>query len=53
MSLMARYDFSAALSAQLNIDNLLDKEYYNQIGFYNQLEYGQPRNFTVSVNYSF
>ncbi len=53
VSLMARYDFTANLSAQINVDNLLDKEYYSQIGFYNQLEFGQPRNFTVSLDYSF
>jgi len=53
VSLMARYDLTDNLSAQLNIDNLLDEEYYNQIGFYSQLEYGEPRNFTVSMNYQF
>jgi outer membrane receptor for ferric coprogen and ferric-rhodotorulic acid len=53
VSLMARYDLTDNLSAQLNVDNLLDEEYYNQIGFYSQLEYGEPRNFTVSMNYQF
>ncbi|MAT50184.1 MAG: hypothetical protein CMK32_03245 [Porticoccaceae bacterium] len=53
VSLMARYDVTENLSAQLNVDNLLDQEYYNQIGFYSQLEYGEPRNFTLSMNYQF
>lgn len=53
VSLMARYDFTPQLSAQLNVDNLLDETYYSQIGFYNQLEYGEPRNATVSMNYQF
>lgn len=53
VSLMARYDFTDNLSAQLNIDNLLDEEYYNQIGFYSQLEFGEPRNLTLAVNYQF
>ena len=53
VSLMARYHFTDKLSAQLNVDNVLDEEYYSQIGFYNQLEFGQPRNMTVSVNYDF
>ncbi len=53
VSLMARYDITSSLSAQLNLDNVLDEEYYSQIGFYNQLEYGNPRNATLSVRYSF
>ncbi|MEX0740774.1 MAG: TonB-dependent siderophore receptor [Pseudohongiella sp.] len=53
VSLMARYDISANLSAQLNVDNLLDETYYSQIGFYSQLEYGQPRNVTASLRYDF
>jgi len=52
-SLMARYDVTDNLSAQLNIDNLLDEEYYNQIGFYSQLEFGEPRNLTLAMNYQF
>lgn len=53
VSLMARYDFTPNLSGQLNIDNALDEEYFSQIGFYSQLEYGQPRNITASFKYSF
>lgn len=52
-SLMARYEISDQLYAQLNVDNLLDEKYYSQIGFYNQLEFGEPRNFTASLNYRF
>ncbi|WP_339615259.1 TonB-dependent siderophore receptor [uncultured Gilvimarinus sp.] len=51
VSLMARYDISSQLSLQLNADNVLDETYYSQIGFYSQLEYGEPRNITASVNY--
>ncbi len=53
VSLMARYDFNPALSLQLNIDNLLDEKFYSQIGFYDQLAYGPPRNFSLLLNYSF
>lgn len=53
VSLMARYQITPQLSAQLNVDNLLDETYYSQIGFYNQLEYGEPRNATLSMNYQF
>lgn len=53
VNLMARYDFSEQLSVQANIDNLTDKKYYSQIGFYSQLAYGEPRNISLSVKYQF
>lgn len=53
VSLMARYNVSDALQIQGNVENLLDKKYFSQIGFYSQYRYGLPRNFTVSANYRF
>jgi len=53
VNLMARYDISEQLTAQLNVDNLLDETYYSQIGFYSQYAYGQPRSFNLSLNYTF
>lgn len=53
VSLMAKYEFSQQLSAQVNVENLLDKKYFNQIGFFNQLGHGEPRNVTATLNYSF
>ena len=53
LSLMARYRFSDALSAQLNIDNALDETYYSQIGFFTQLAYGEPRNLRLTLKYAF
>ena len=53
VSLMASYAFSPQLSAQLNVENLLDEEYYSQIGFYNQLAFGAPRNVQLRLNYEF
>jgi outer membrane receptor for ferric coprogen and ferric-rhodotorulic acid len=53
VNLMARYEFSESLSAQLNIDNLLDEKYYGQIGFYDQLSFGEPRNYNVGFSYRF
>lgn len=53
VSLMARYDFSARLSGQLNIDNLTDEVYYSQIGFYDQLAFGEPRNVTLRLRWQF
>jgi len=53
VNLMASYDLNERLSAQINVDNLLDETYFNQIGFFNQLGFGEPRNVTVTLNYAF
>lgn len=53
VNLMARYAFNDNFSAQLNVDNVLDEEYYGQIGFFNQLSFGEPRNYNVGVTYRF
>lgn len=53
VNVMARYEFTNALSAQLNVDNVLDETHYSQIGFYNQYSYGEPRNAMLTVNYRY
>ena len=53
VNLMARYQLRNGLSAQINVENLFDKTYYSQIGFYNQLAYGEPRNVTLTLRYQF
>lgn len=53
VNVMARYQVSENLSAQLNVDNLFDKTYYSQIGFYTQLAYGEPRNVSLKLKYQF
>lgn len=53
VNVMARYQFTDQLSAQLNINNLLDKTYYSQIGFYSQHAFGAPRHGNLTVKYSF
>jgi outer membrane receptor for ferric coprogen and ferric-rhodotorulic acid len=53
VNLMARYEVTDQLSVQANIENLTDKTYYAQTGFYSQYRYGAPRNFAVSLKYSF
>ncbi|HEY8603760.1 TonB-dependent siderophore receptor [Tsuneonella suprasediminis] len=53
VNLMTRYQFENGLSAQLNVENLFDKTYYSQIGFYNQFAYGEPRNVTLTLRYQF
>nr|WP_238401344.1 TonB-dependent receptor [Halomonas alkaliphila] len=49
--LMARYRFNDQLSAQLNINNVFDKDYYEQIGFYSQYWIGEPRSAVMSINW--
>ncbi len=53
VDLMARYEFSPDLSAQLNLNNLFDKEYYDQVGFYSQGWWGAPRSLRLSLSYDF
>ncbi|WP_020400378.1 TonB-dependent siderophore receptor [Kordiimonas gwangyangensis] len=53
VNLMARYEINEHLSLQANVENLTDKTYYSQIGFYSQYRYGAPRSYFVSLNYGF
>lgn len=53
VNLMTRYEVNENLQLQANVENLFDKSYYSQIGFYSQYRYGSPRNFTVSATYRF
>ncbi|MBB5322758.1 TonB-dependent siderophore receptor [Marinobacter oulmenensis] len=51
---MIGYDFSENLSAQLNLNNLLDREYYNRVGgegTFNMM--GAPANAVATVRYDF
>ncbi|WP_226790390.1 TonB-dependent siderophore receptor [Aliarcobacter butzleri] len=50
---MAKYKIDKDLSVQLNVNNIFDEKYYTNIGFYNQVSYGDPRNFTLTMKYDF
>ncbi|MDO4642540.1 MAG: TonB-dependent siderophore receptor [Cardiobacteriaceae bacterium] len=52
VNLMARYKINDHFSAQLNVDNLFDKTYINQLSF-NQYSYGEPRYVSASFRYEF
>jgi outer-membrane receptor for ferric coprogen and ferric-rhodotorulic acid len=52
VSLMAAWQLSRQLHAQLNVENLLDKKYIN-INTYAQGTYGVPRNIRGSLTYRF
>lgn len=51
VNLAGGYCFNENFSAQLNINNLLDKKYFNNVGFYNGVYWGEPRNVTVTLRW--
>lgn len=51
VGLMSRYEFDEHLSASLHVKNLLDTKYYNNVGFYNGVYWGDPRTLTVSLDW--
>ena len=51
---MIGYDFTSQLSGQLNINNLLDRDYYNRVGGVNTFNMpGAPANVVASIRYDF
>ena len=53
VDLMARYQFSPALSVTANVSNLTDEKYFNNLGFYNGGYYGDGRKASLKLNYRF
>ena len=53
VDLMTRYQFTENLSTTLNVNNVFDKYYFTNIGFYNSAIYGEPRNFMVTTRWDF
>ena len=49
----ASYKINDELSASLNINNLFDEKYYLNVGFYNGIYWGEPRNVTFTVRAKF
>jgi outer membrane receptor for ferric coprogen and ferric-rhodotorulic acid len=52
VGLMARYRFDEHLSASVNVKNLFDRQYYNNVGFYNGVYHGEPRTLMVSMDWT-
>lgn len=50
---MTRYQMKNGFSIQANLENVFDKKYYSQIGFYDQLAFGEPRNITITLRYQY
>lgn len=53
VNVMARYDVTDNLSAQLNVNNLTDEKYFDLFTAFDAVTYGAPRNVTVSAKYRF
>lgn len=51
LDLMARYAFNDSLSLQLNLDNALDRKYYRNVGFYDSVYWGEPRNWSLTLRW--
>ncbi|MDR0235342.1 TonB-dependent siderophore receptor [Acinetobacter sp.] len=49
----ASYKLSDELTASLNINNLFDEKYYLNVGFYNGVYWGEPRNVTFTLRAKF
>lgn len=52
VDLMARYKFDEHVSANLNVKNLLDQKYYENVGFYNGVFWGEPRTLSVGLEWT-
>lgn len=52
-NVMARYDLNKNFSVSAHINNLFDKTYYRQFGFYDGLIYGEPRSFMLNLRAKF
>lgn len=53
VNLMARYEFSKQLSAQLNFNNVTDRNTFAMFAAYNQITYAAPRNASLTLRYRF
>jgi outer membrane receptor for ferric coprogen and ferric-rhodotorulic acid len=53
VNLMARYDITKQLSAQLNINNALDKKHFGMFAAYGAITYAAPRTASLTLRYRF
>jgi outer membrane receptor for ferric coprogen and ferric-rhodotorulic acid len=53
VNVMTAYDINRNLRAQLNVSNLMDKKYYRNVGFYDGVYWGEPRNISVTLTAKF
>ncbi|MRW90829.1 TonB-dependent siderophore receptor [Duganella sp. FT80W] len=53
VNLMARYDISKNLSAQLNVNNAFDKTHFGMFAAYGAITYAAPRTTSLTLKYKF
>ncbi|MHA4869141.1 TonB-dependent siderophore receptor [Duganella sp. PWIR1] len=53
VDLMARYDISDKLSAQLNVKNAFDKTHFGMFAAYGAITYAAPRSTSLTLKYKF
>jgi outer membrane receptor for ferric coprogen and ferric-rhodotorulic acid len=53
VNLMARYEFSKQLSAQLNVNNAFDKKHFGMSAAYGGVNYMAPRGASLTLRYRF
>ncbi|QTD46360.1 TonB-dependent siderophore receptor [Ottowia testudinis] len=53
LNLSARYQFSKHASMRLAVNNVLDKRYWANVGFYDRLTWGAPRSVVLTLNAQF
>lgn len=54
VDIMARYNITDSLAAQLNVENLFDEEYLSNTGFgFGQINYGKPLTLSGKLSYTF
>ncbi|MCY1345432.1 TonB-dependent siderophore receptor [compost metagenome] len=53
VNLMARYEITDNLSAQVNANNVTDEKYLDIFDAYGALTYGAPRSLTATAKYRF
>ncbi|WP_168232910.1 TonB-dependent siderophore receptor [Pseudomonas veronii] len=51
VNLMSRYQFDEHVSASVNVNNLFDEKYYERVGFYNGVYWGEPRSITLALDW--
>lgn len=50
---MGSYAIDKHASVQLNVNNLLDKKYYRNVGFFDGVFWGEPRNISLALRSAF
>ena len=53
VNLMARYEITRQLSAQLNVNNAFGRKHFGMFSAYGAITYAAPRSATLTLKYAF